>query len=170
MAEAARRKGLWDRFWVRLPAYLICAPLILMVVSLASGCVIFAVSGSEIAQVFANMPFVAVLAAAQLVPLIVPLILVELGNRRRGWAVPAGLCALFVAVFSAALAGTIYGGAMILDRIPGAETADNGLAVTVVFIVGCCVIAGVISWALTAPLIRRWAIRNASAGDMAEHF
>jgi hypothetical protein len=170
MAGNARRKGLWDRLWIRLPAYLIGAPLILLLVTVVGGCVLFALTGADVAQVFANMPVVSILAAAQLMPLIVPMILVELGNRRRGWAVPPRLCALFVAIFSAALAGTIYGGAMILDRIPSSDTHDNGMPVTVLFLVACCVIADIISWALTAPLIRRWAIRSASAGDMADHF
>ncbi len=170
MAEAGQRKGLWDRLWIRVPAYLIGAPLILLVVTVVGGCVLFAFTGADVAQVFANMPVVSILAAAQLLPLIVPMVLVELGNRRRGWAVPPRLCAPFVAVFSLALVGTIYGGAMILDRIPSAATNGNYMPVTVIFLISCCIIAGVIAWALVSPLIRRWAQRNASAVDMAGHF
>lgn len=163
-------KHLWDRIWVRLPAYLFGAPIIIMVMDLVIAVLFVLAMGGDVANIASAMALIAVLAAMQVVPLIVPLILVELGNRRRGWAVPPGLCALFVAVFSVAIAGTGYGSAQMINNIPNAQSLTDSMPFAVVFVLGCCVVAGAISWALVSPLIRRWAARNASAERLSEHF
>lgn len=168
--KPARR--LWDRFWIRLLAYLIGAPVVIMAVDMIGIMLVLVISGAEPFQAFtnSNMVIIALWAGAQVVPLIVPLILVELGNRRRGWAVPPGLCTLFVSAFSAALTGTILGASLAISRMPFAYRYTSGVPFAVIFILASCILAGAVSWALVSPLIRRWAVRNASARDLAEHF
>ena len=166
--KPARR--LWDRFWVRLPASLIGAPLVIFAVDVVAAIAILVAIDDEPSQIFYNIPIIAIWAVAQIVPLIVPLILVELGNRRRRFAVPPGLCTLFVAAFSLALTGTIYSVVMVTSEIPGAYRFTSGVPFGVALVLGSCTVAGVISWALVSPLFRRWTLRNASAKDVAEHF
>ncbi len=167
--KGIRRTPVWDWFWIRLPAYLFCTPFVILAVDVVMAVLLY-LAFDDISEVLSNMPSITIWALVQMVPLIVPLILVELGNRRRGSAVPPGLCALFVSAFSVALTGTIAGVGLMIIRIPQSYRYTSGTAFTVLFILSSCIVAGAISWALTAPLIRRWAVRNASAGNMAEHF
>lgn len=165
------RKSLWDRWWVRFPAYMIGTPLIVTAANLTVIIAIVFLSSGRFADLSGvhSWRSMLVVIGIEMVPLLVPLIAVELGNRRRGQAVPPALCALFVAIFAAAGLGMVWGVAQVMVRmeryLPGSDWE-----VGVVLIGGCAVAAGALSTALVSPLIRRWTARHASARDLAEHF
>ncbi len=93
------RDALWERFGVRILAYLICTPVLLLLVTVPIA-VLAIVMFEDAYDVPSNMPSILGYALSQLAPLVIPVILVELRNRKRGWAVPLWVCSLFVVTFS----------------------------------------------------------------------
>ncbi len=162
------RDALWERFGVRILAYLICTPVLLLLVNVPIA-VLAIVMFEDVYDVPSNMPSILGYALSQLVPLLIPVILVELRNRKRGRAVPLWICSLFVVTFSTVLTGTIVGVGLVSTGIAGTYHFLLGEAFTWLIAVGCLV-AYVVSWALVRPFIHRFAGRKQSPGDVAGHF
>ncbi len=165
-------KTLWNRWWIRFPAYLVCAPVVIAVVDvLMAAAFTFFSDGylGDMSEVLPPLSFLSLWAGGQMVPLLLPLVVIELGNRKRKSAVPPVLCALFVAVFTAALMASLMTVMLISSHIPNGYLFSNW-QFGVLIILGSCIAGGACATALVSPLVRRWAERNASAKDLAEHF
>jgi len=123
----------------------------------------------DISEALPSGGFLAIWAGAQMVPLALPLILAEIGNRKRKAAIPPGLCALFVAVFTAGLMMALLAIILSMTKIPNSYRFSSW-QFGVLFILGSCAVGGISATALVSPLVRRWAARNASAKDISDHF
>jgi len=172
LGKASKGKELWDRWWIRFPAYLICTPVVIAVVDVLIAAVFIVFSNGDLGDMSEVVPplwFLSLWAGGQMVPLLLPLVVAELGNHRRRTAVPPGFCALFVAVFTAALMASIMSVMLVLSRTSNNYLFSNW-QVGVLIILGSCVAGGGTATALVSPLVRRWAARNASAKDLSDHF
>jgi len=176
MAQVAHRKAVWARLWMRLVAYAMCAPVIVLTVNVAA-IFIYAATLQHSSLVLSSpsvwLPELAMVTAIEIIPLLLPAFLAERSNRRHLRAVPPSLCAAFVAIYAVAVIVALRFGLFPMSQLAGrAEEISEGASLAVLLgFYGLGAAAGLMAAFFgVSPFVRRWARRAASGQDISEHF